>query len=102
MRPQRSMDIFLLIVVVTAGGIALFVGYRIGVKAGFRGGAQYGQMVERDRLAQIERFRLARQVGEPNLLPEREEAEHGRLLLDADASPQENSSREYGDQAQPE
>ncbi len=98
------MDIFLLIVVVTAGGIALFVGYRIGLKDGFRGGAQYGQWAERERLAQVERFRLARPVGEQNLLPEQQESGGERLLLDldADAGPQEHYRPDYRDEAQPE
>ena len=54
------MDVFSTVIGLLLAGIALFVGYRVGVKDGFRGGVHTGRMVERSRAAEERRFLAAR------------------------------------------
>lgn len=43
-------------------GVALFVGYKIGIKDGFRGGVQTGRLLERSHADEERRFLTARLV----------------------------------------
>ena len=58
------MDVFTTVVGIVIAGIALFVGYRVGVKDGFRGGFQSGRTLERQLAVEQRRLIAARTVRE--------------------------------------
>ena len=62
------MDVFTTVVGIVIAGIALFVGYRVGVKDGFRGGFQSGRTLERQLAVEQRRLIAARAVREEALL----------------------------------
>ena len=49
------MEIALTVVLVSVGAVALFAGYRMGVKDGYKGGVDMGRLIERTRVQREER-----------------------------------------------
>jgi len=62
------VDVFTTVVGILIAGAALFVGYRLGIKDGFRGGFQTGRTLERQLAAEERRYLLSRTVREEPLL----------------------------------
>ena len=56
------MDLFATVVTIVFAGIALFVGYKVGIKDGFRGGMHTGRQIERRAAEEERRYLAARLV----------------------------------------